>query len=209
MPKIVFHNEPSGREAYVLADGKTSVGRNRSNRLFIADDSVSRAHAEILTWGEEVIVRDLGSRNGTWVGGRKLSNAQYPVKVGEIIRLGSIQLRLDAARSELGDTTLDLALDGVTAFHHHARFLIRQRSGHGNAHRRPDLAEGGTPLGSEIDANPSEHTIRVVRGKETAPPTMPIQTPSNPGRRVVPVLLVFGICMVSFAALVRLISAAA
>ncbi|GAX85782.1 hypothetical protein CEUSTIGMA_g13197.t1 [Chlamydomonas eustigma] len=49
-----------------------SVGRTRSSKLCIKDPAVSEKHAEILWGGENWVLRDLGSSNGTSVNGMPL-----------------------------------------------------------------------------------------------------------------------------------------
>jgi len=61
------------------------VGRNAACRLVIDDGKVSAVHAEFVATEQGVRVRDLGSRNGTFVGG---------VRVGEIYLISPTKLRL-------------------------------------------------------------------------------------------------------------------
>ncbi len=61
------------------------VGRNAACQLVLDDGKVSAVHAEFQAHEQGVRVRDLGSRNGTFVGG---------VRVGEIYLLSSTKLRL-------------------------------------------------------------------------------------------------------------------
>jgi len=56
-----------------LRAGKTVIGRVADCDLMVDDGSTSRYHAEIVVRGDgRVIVRDLGSTNGTWVNGRRI-----------------------------------------------------------------------------------------------------------------------------------------
>jgi pSer/pThr/pTyr-binding forkhead associated (FHA) protein len=87
--RLVFCSKRASERIHELVEGRTSVGRSGANMLAIRDDSVSRRHGGILTWGSEVIVRDFGSRNGTWVGDKLLNGAQFSVAPGEGIRFGS------------------------------------------------------------------------------------------------------------------------
>ena len=61
------------------------VGRNAACKLMLDDGKVSAVHAEFVATEEGVRVRDLGSRNGSFVGG---------VRVGEIFLLTATKLRL-------------------------------------------------------------------------------------------------------------------
>ncbi|APR76617.1 Response regulator of zinc sigma-54-dependent two-component system [Minicystis rosea] len=61
------------------------VGRNAACKLVVDDGKVSAVHAEFVATEQGVRVRDLGSRNGTFVGG---------VRVGEIFLLTASKLRV-------------------------------------------------------------------------------------------------------------------
>jgi two-component system, cell cycle response regulator len=53
-----------------------TVGRHPTNQLRIDEDSISRFHARILRNGDEYSVEDMGSRNGTFVGGKRVTRAK-------------------------------------------------------------------------------------------------------------------------------------
>ena len=57
------------------AGGVFTVGRRPGNSLQVTDGSVSGKHAEILVDAAGVAIRDLGSTNGTLVGGQKVTEA--------------------------------------------------------------------------------------------------------------------------------------
>ena len=67
------------------------VGRNPMNDLCLEDNSVSQRHAEISQEGESIIVRDLGSTNGTFVNGNKISSTV--LKTGDTISFGIVSFR--------------------------------------------------------------------------------------------------------------------
>jgi hypothetical protein len=67
----------------------TRLGRGTDVDIRIDDPGVSRHHAEI-TLGTDVILRDLGSTNGTLVNGRMVSTA--PLIEGSQIQLGTTTL---------------------------------------------------------------------------------------------------------------------
>lgn len=75
--------------SYGLKDNKISFGRNMTSDVVLDTDRfTSREHAKITKEGDDYIVTDLGSTNGTYLNGRKLIE---PVKLnrGDIIRIGS------------------------------------------------------------------------------------------------------------------------
>ena len=52
-----------------------SVGRADDADLRIPSDGISRQHARLTPAGDEVLVEDLGSANGTWLNGRRITRA--------------------------------------------------------------------------------------------------------------------------------------
>ena len=103
MVQLVFTDEIVKGRAYDLVCEKTTIGRSSENLLCIRHPSLSRRHCEVLVYGCEVIVRDLGSRNGTFVDGKRLSNQQCQVKSGQAISFGGIEARLDISVPEPED----------------------------------------------------------------------------------------------------------
>ena len=45
------------------------------------------------------MLRDLGSKNGTWIDGEKIGNQPVTIRLGQIITLGKVKLRVDGAGS--------------------------------------------------------------------------------------------------------------
>jgi len=76
--------------AHSLPDrGRITVGRSETADIQVPDPLISRVHAAI-TLGETLMVRDLGSSNGTIVRGEKItSNVDIAINVGETIDFGS------------------------------------------------------------------------------------------------------------------------
>lgn len=105
MPKLVFIDRNFAGKVYALTIEKTTIGRGDDNVLVIRDSSLSSRHCEILVNGTEVIVRDLGSRNGTLVGGHLLKNQQTAVKNGQIIRFGVVDARVEIEQADWSDET--------------------------------------------------------------------------------------------------------
>ncbi|HEY6547526.1 MAG TPA: FHA domain-containing protein [Vicinamibacteria bacterium] len=90
-----------------LAEGDNLVGRADDCRLRIESSTVSRHHARLRVQGDEVWVEDLGSKNGTLVEGHKIQ-APTPLRGGELIRVGAIELRFAASSPLTTTDTLSL-----------------------------------------------------------------------------------------------------
>src|SRR6185503_20457629 len=122
MAKLIFTDENYAGRVYKLVVEKTTVGRGEHNTLVIHDSSLSSNHCEILMHGPEIIVRDLGSRNGTFVNGAKLTNQQCQLKSGQAVQFGSVEARLDLEMQSTRETATD-----ITAIHALSRILRQQR----------------------------------------------------------------------------------
>jgi hypothetical protein len=78
----------SGNE-YRLTKSVTNIGRGTDADIQIADNGASRLHCAIVL-GSQVLVRDLGSTNGTTVDGRRITEAV--LQNGSIIKIGNTTL---------------------------------------------------------------------------------------------------------------------
>ncbi|GAA2058062.1 FHA domain-containing protein [Streptomyces carpaticus] len=70
-----------------------SIGRAPGSALRLNDPSVSRFHAQLTATETGWQLRDLGSANGTWVNGRRVTDT-LPVGPGDEVRFGSVSYRL-------------------------------------------------------------------------------------------------------------------
>ncbi len=104
MPRLIFTQPGFTSKSCDLPEGSTRVGRSPSSDLIIRDESVSADHCEILVSWDEVIVREHGSTNGTWVGNARV-NGQLPVNHHQLIRFGRVEARLELAGPSLPDAT--------------------------------------------------------------------------------------------------------
>jgi len=75
-----------------LNPGCNVLGREGENDLLIPHPSVSRRHCELWLTEDAVLVRDLESRNGTYVDGERVTEAQ--VGKGQTLRLGDVEMVL-------------------------------------------------------------------------------------------------------------------
>src|SRR4051812_38232355 len=94
MAKLVVLSEGLTGKSCELKVDKTTIGRLEDNSFQISEGSVSSHHCEVLLRGKDIIVKDLGSTNGTFVNGERVTG-EAGLKPGQILRLGSIEMRLE------------------------------------------------------------------------------------------------------------------
>ena len=96
---------------------RLTVGRDAHNRIVVDDASVSREHAAITPVGNDHILDDLASANGTFVNGKRL--ARRILQHGDVIELGRFHLRYlnpkVASDVDLEQTMFIAGLPGVPA----------------------------------------------------------------------------------------------
>lgn len=81
-----------------LATEVVTIGRSRDRTITIDDNRVSRGHARIEPRPGGWAIVDEGSANGTRVGGTDLPAGQpRPLRVGDVIGVGPVELRILAA----------------------------------------------------------------------------------------------------------------
>jgi predicted component of type VI protein secretion system len=83
---------PAGRELVSLEAGRLTLGTDPANDLALpADPTLSRLHAVLERFEAGWCVRDLDSRNGTFVNGRRIWG-ERPLRPGDELRVGAIRL---------------------------------------------------------------------------------------------------------------------
>src|SRR6476659_1798650 len=101
MPVTIYvrsadENAPAESCPSLTFDGpRVVIGRGPSCEVRLPDASVSHRHATIQVAAGGISVTDEGSRNGTFVGNRKLAvRATYTLRSGELVRGGRVWLEL-------------------------------------------------------------------------------------------------------------------
>ncbi len=79
---------------YPLIDGENLVGREVDNRVVLNDPTVSRRHAIVLVYDGAVSIRDLGSKNGTFIADHEIGRTPVTIGNGAKITLGAVVLTL-------------------------------------------------------------------------------------------------------------------
>ena len=97
--------EQSTEEVFPLGFEPTSIGRHGDNEIILPDSQVSRHHAEIVMQGGRWLIADLGSANGTYVNGERLTGPRV-INHGDLVRVGQTQFRVEIAAAIAAQDTL-------------------------------------------------------------------------------------------------------
>ncbi len=80
----------------------TIIGRSREANLTLPHPLVSRKHCELFERNGRLMVRDLGSRNGTFVSHQRVTEAEVPS--GALLTIGAITFRAEYEASTTSDS---------------------------------------------------------------------------------------------------------
>ena len=98
MYKLTVRKGPQQGQAYPLVSSMITVGRDPMADIVIADPEVSRQHARLTRTAEGYEIQDLGSTNGTFVDGQRLTGDPVRLESGQAISMGTnVTLVFEAA----------------------------------------------------------------------------------------------------------------
>ena len=97
--RLVVRRGPQPNQAFEISKDVTTLGRDISNDIVLNDRETSRHHLRLMRSGDTLTIEDLGSTNGTFVNGKRVSGVT-PLQNGDMIGLGE---------------TVTLALESVSA----------------------------------------------------------------------------------------------
>jgi DNA-binding winged helix-turn-helix (wHTH) protein len=81
-------------DSFEVPAGESVIGRDRMCAICLDADSVSRHHARVRVSADGAWIEDLGSKNGIWVDGERITGA-VPLADGASVRLGSETVRFE------------------------------------------------------------------------------------------------------------------
>jgi hypothetical protein len=85
--QLIMKSGPTPGKITQLSKIEISIGRDQSNDIVISDADVSRRHARLVQQGDKYLLEDLGSTNGTFINGSRLTAAQY-LQPGDLVKFG-------------------------------------------------------------------------------------------------------------------------
>lgn len=91
--RIVITSGPKAGLEVPLGKEPLTIGRSSESGLIIRDDYTSNHHARLVLWGDQWMLQDLDSTNGTWHNGVRVA-APVPIQMGAPIKVGATTFEL-------------------------------------------------------------------------------------------------------------------
>ena len=115
-----------GKRLEVHLSGRPALtfGRSPEADVCIPDTKVSRIHAEIKSWDGEFVIKDLKSRNGTFVNGVRVEVAV--LKLGDVIRIGGAEIRCGKQPEKGTQTIVREMTEEIEEGHKGYRTILRE-----------------------------------------------------------------------------------
>ncbi len=98
---LVLFKKNGSHKTFALQNNITVMGRRHDCDLCIPLKAVSRRHCQLYSNDDKLRIRDLGSRNGTYLNGKRVDDAM--VKAGDYLKVGPLTflLRIDNEPQEI------------------------------------------------------------------------------------------------------------
>ena len=98
--RLVVRRGPQPNQIYEIVKEVTTLGRDITNDIVINDREASRHHLRLVRSGSHVTIEDLGSTNGTFVNGKRVSGVT-PLQNGDMVGLGeTVTLGFEVHRAQ-------------------------------------------------------------------------------------------------------------
>ena len=158
--KLVIVDGPSRGKEFPIGDGEVLLGRTNETEIELPSNKVSRKHAAIRIVDGQVEIEDLGSSNGTYLNGKRITRSAVPP--GGKIGVGEYLLEIVNGQRKPGGT-------GKPA-------VAQARPGSG---KQP--AKG--PTGKAVMVVPAGGQSRTQQPRGQTSSSRPMSVPSEAGRR--------------------------
>ncbi len=85
---LTMQSGPQAGQTFTLTAGSHTIGRTSGNQIYIADPTISKRHARITVQADGAFIEDLGSSNGTFINGKRISASTW-LKPGDVLQVGT------------------------------------------------------------------------------------------------------------------------
>ncbi|HEY3269762.1 MAG TPA: FHA domain-containing protein [Geothrix sp.] len=172
MAKLLVH-ESAGVREFEIVDNEVHMGRELDNTLRLPDPSISRHHCVLRKVGGGYEIQDLQSSNGVLVNGNRVQAS--PLRNGDRITLGQVQLTFQDPMSEVGATVAVNREDAVQPPLGTVRMSASELAAIHTGKPPADAAKATAP--DQVSTGPIP-----VAPHTSTPPVPPVAPPTAPKR---------------------------
>ncbi|MDF3129132.1 FHA domain-containing protein [Kiritimatiellaeota bacterium B1221] len=178
----IRYTDPDGKlTELLLAEQPITVGRSPDADIITLDERASRMHCSIRIWDGEYYVKDLKSKNGTYLNHQKVEMAK--IKPGDKIRLGNSILHVDDKKSPGTDTTISSVQDEMNegkGYKTILREIVRNTES-----PRPDKPVAESPAPEAPRAKTAKLISEGDASEKKKPASISINKPAGSGSKII------------------------
>lgn len=177
----IRYTDPDGKiTELLLAEQPITVGRSPDADIITLDERASRMHCSVRIWDGEYYVKDLKSKNGTYLNHQRVEMAK--IKPGDKIRLGNSILNVDDKKAAGTDTTISSVqdeMDGGKGYKTILREIVRNTESTRSERPSPDKKS------SEEAPRAKQAKLVSEGGNAKKPATISVNKPAGSGSKVI------------------------
>ena len=178
---------PALADLTIDIDKSLSIGRSDSNDLVLATSQISRQHAKINRIGEQLYVQDLGSSNGTFINGERISTEAHALQATDELAFADLVfLVVNAPVDALDGASFLDSLQNIENFTPTTDIHTQTESTASVEVISPNAASNAAPVIDVVttqDFLPSEQQMsntRVEQSVRSTPTTVDVASVDNP-----------------------------
>lgn len=99
MPRLLIKCNEIPVRSYELRAGVNRLGRSAKNDLQLDHPTVSGAHCEIILTADGILVRDLGSTNGTYINQEQITERN--IERGGVLHVGEVEMEVEPIKGNI------------------------------------------------------------------------------------------------------------
>jgi len=163
MAKLLLKSGTGQIQELPLKSGLSRIGRNSENDIQIEHASVSSFHCQITCAADSIVVKDLGSTNGTFVDGKPIQEAS--LTNGQRLQFGLVEMLVDAPEIQVAAPAVaaPVAISAINS---------------APTHQTPAVAVPGRPRLSVRAAEPAPAVETLAPGDDPEMPP-PLAAPAS------------------------------
>jgi pSer/pThr/pTyr-binding forkhead associated (FHA) protein len=135
--RLRYTKQDGTQMEFQLAEQPITIGRSADADIVLLDERVSRIHCGVRLWDGDFYIKDLKSRNGTWVNNEKVDVAK--LKAGDAIRVGSTTFSFEQDPAVGTDTAIH-EIEGKMDLGKGYTTILREIVDDSESPRRPSAA---------------------------------------------------------------------